>query len=263
MKKSTIKALAVMIAVLVVLVVIIIILAAGDRQEVPPEKMGDTILAEQAAQRDDYVPPQGSEEPQTPAEPTEVDLPNEKEVRLYVDNGGVMELVTSYDSIWSPDADIAIFEAFNSEEQSIYYDNYFTVHEYYWNLPDTDTEYKIGYELTLTVNGEERVYTILEPADISGNPDLFMGDAAFDEVTGYMGVWVYNDIGHDSTYIHLTQADMTADTLMTSIKLRPTPQMDQVSACRLKVFSYSSQEEFNSQGRYIGTHGYEITVNNR
>ena len=77
-----------------------------------------------------------------------------------------------------------------------------------------------------------------------------------------MGVWVYNDIGQTGTYIHLTQEDMADGVLMTSIKLRPTPQSDQISNFRLKVFSYSSDEEFNSAGQYIGTHGYEIPVIN-
>ena len=111
------------------------------------------------------------------------------------------------------------------------------------------------------MGGEHKVITILKPDDISGNPDLFMGDAENDTVTGYMGVWVYNDIGQSGTYVHLTQDDMGPDTLMTSIKLRPTPQSDQIDNLKLKVFSYSSNQEFDSEGHYIGTHGYEIPVN--
>ena len=111
------------------------------------------------------------------------------------------------------------------------------------------------------VGGEHKVITILKPDDIALSADLFMGDADNEEVTGYMGVWVYNDIGQSGTYVHLTQADMTPDTLMTSIKLRPTPQSDQISNLKLKVFSYSSAQEFDAAGHYIGTHGYEIPIN--
>ena len=258
MSSSMKKLLAVMIAALVVIVVVIVILAARDTVVKEPEEMGETIIMEKATE----VPTEAEPVTEASAEPTSVDLPNEKEVRFYVGGGGAMELVSSYSSVWTPDEDIAIFEAINSNEQTIYYDDYYALHESYWNAVDTQTEYKIGYELRFTVGGEEKVYTIREPKDISDNPDLFMGDAALDDVTGYMGAWVYNDIGQTGTYVHLTQPEMTDGVLMTSIKLRPTPQSDQISNFYLKVFSYSSEEEFNSEGRYIGTHGYEIPVIN-
>lgn len=258
MSGATKKALVLMSAAFIVIVVVIVILASRDTVIKAPEELGETIITEKATEE----PTQETKEEETTAEPTSVDLPNEKEVRFYIGGGGVMDLVTSYSSVWTPDEDIAIFEAINSDEQTIYYDDYYMLHESYWNAVDTQTEYKIGYEIRFSVNGEEKVYTIRKPQDISGNPDLFMGDAAQDEVTGYMGVWVYNDIGQTGTYIHLTQADMADGVLMTSIKLRPTPQSDQISNFRLKVFSYSSEEEFNSSGQYIGTHGYEIPVIN-
>ena len=252
------KTLALMTVALIVIIVLIVILASRDTVIKAPEELGETVITEKATEE----PTEAPQEVETTTEPTSVDLPNEKVVRFYIGGGGVMEQITSYSSVWTPDEDIAIFEAINSEEQTIYYDDYYTLHESYWNAVDTQTQYKIGYELRFTVNGEEKVYTIREPRDISGNPDLFMGDAALDEVTGYMGVWVYNDIGQTGTYIHLTQEDMADGVLMTSIKLRPTPQSDQISNFRLKVFSYSSDEEFNSAGQYIGTHGYEIPVIN-
>ncbi|MBQ9030589.1 MAG: hypothetical protein IJ106_03940 [Parasporobacterium sp.] len=259
MSSSMKKVLIGMIAALVILIVIIVILATRDTVVKEPEQMGETIIAEKVTEPATQAEPETEE---AAPQPEVVDLPNEKEVRLYVDNGGVMQLVSQYSSVWTPDADIAIFEAFNSEQAEISYDDYYTVHEIYWNAVETETRYKIGYELSFAVNGEKKVYTILEPQDISGNPDLFMGDAAQDEVTGYMGAWVYNDIGQTGVYIHLTQEEMTDDVLMTSIKLRPTPQSDQITDFRLKVFSYSSEAEFDDQGHYIGTHGYEIPVIN-
>ena len=262
MKKSTRTALVSMLVILVILVAVIVVLVLTDKQVVSEDKLGETVLAEQAAQESTAAEEEQIQE-ETTTEPSSVDLPNEKELRLYVGGGGVMELITSYDSTWSPDYDIAIFEAINSTEDTIYYDNYYTLHEMYWNAVESDTEYKIGYELSFEVNGEQKVYTILKPADISDNADLFMGNVETDEITGYMGVWVYNDIGQERIYVHLTQEDMADGVLMTSIKLRPTPQSSEISNFKLKVFSYSSDTEFNSQGRYIGTHGYEISVNNQ
>lgn len=264
MNRKTKKALTLMTAILVILIIVIIILAATDKKEIPDEQMGTTIIGEMAEAVANGEPLTEAE-PETvqSLEPTTVDLPNEKEVRLYVDNSGVMELVREYNSSWSPDYDIAIFEAINSEEENIHYDNYFTLHEMYWDAQATALTYKIGYELSFDLNGERKVYTILSPSDILDNDDLFMGDAVNDVVTGHMGVWVYYDMHQTGTYVHLMPEDMTEDVLMTSIKLRPTPLSGEISNFKLKAFSYSSEQEFNSRGQYIGTHGYEISVNNQ
>lgn len=274
MRKSTVKSLVVMIILLVIIIALIVILTTVGKKNVPAEKMGDTVIGEQAAAPETQTTPEETTPApvvEEPTEPASVDLPNEKVVRLYTGGGGVMELVTEYNSAWTVDEDIATFEAFNTDEQTIYYDNYYLVHQTYWDAVETDTVYKIGYELSFDVNGENKVITIRQPSDVANNPDLFMGDYAYDEnnnlitdgMTGYLGVWLYADMYHDSTYVHLTQDDMTDETVITSIKLRPTPQSDAVSNLKLKAFSYSSEEEFNSQGRYIGTHGYEITINNQ
>ncbi len=264
MKRSTKKAIVFLSVILIILIIIIIVLAVTNKPVKEESQMGQTVIAEKATEVVEGVTTAAAEnETETTAEATVVDLPNEKEVRLYIGSDGQMNLVTEYSSVWSVDADIATFEAINSTEDTIYYDNYYTLHSDYWNAVDTDVTYKIGYELSFDVGGEHKVYTILKPADISDNPDLFMGDAANDVVTGYMGAWVYCDIGQTGTYIHLTQADMQADTLMTSIKLRPTPQSSEISNFKLKAFSYTSDAEFDADGHYIGTHGYEIPIYNQ
>ena len=259
------KILIVLAAVLVALIVIIIILAGRDEVILEPEQMGETFLAEAATKEDVIVEAEQLDEGQeeTAASVQEVDLPNDKEIRLYVDEGGVMKLVTEYKSTWTPDEDIAIFEAFNSDEQEIYYDDYYSVHQEYWDAVPTMMDYQIGYELSFDAAGEHQVITILDPSDIVDHPDLFMGDAELDEVTGYMGVWVYYDMGQTGTYVHLQPEDMKEGVLMTSIKLRPTPQSDAVSNFRLKAFSWSSDSEFDAEGHYIGTHGYEIPIINQ
>lgn len=263
MRKSTKKVLALMIVLLLILIGIIVYLAVTDKKIASREEMLNTVIGEAAqepaAQPVTEAPTQAPE----PTQPTVVDLPNDKEVRLFLIDFGAHtgQVVTEYTSVWDPAYDINTFEAINTTEDNFSYEDYFTLHETYWNSVNSATQYKIGYELSFDVGAEHKVITILKPDDIATNPDLFMGDAENDEVTGYMGVWVYNDIGQSGTYVHLTQADMGTDTLMTSIKLRPTPQSDQISNLKLKTFSYSSNQEFDSAGHYIGTHGYEIPIN--
>ena len=263
MSSSVKKILVCLGVILVALIVVIIILASRDEVVKEPEELGETIIAEAATREEVPETAVAEEVPvETQPEVQEIDLPNEKEVSLYIDRGGVMEKISEYRSTWTPDADIAIFEVFNSDDALINYNDYYSVHQDYWDAVDAPLEYKIGYELSFDVGDEHKVITILDPADITGNPDLFMGDAELDDVTGYMGVWVYCDMGQTGTYVHLQPEDMTDGVLMTSIKLRPTPQSDQVSNFRLKAFSYSSDSEFDDQGHYIGTHGYEIPIIN-
>ena len=265
MSKGTRKLLTIMLVVLILDVAAILVLLIVDKSSNKQTTAADGIevaVIEPTSETEAETTTEPVTEEPTTTEPTEVDLPNEKPVRFFAIDGSMMRLVTEYRSTWSQYSDIAIFEAFNSDEDEFYYSDYYTIHEELWNSVETDTVYRIGYELTLVIDGETRVYTILEPQDITDEPDLFMGDADYDEVTGYMGVWVYCDIGQTGTYVHVSQSEYTPNTLLTSIKLRPTPQSDAVSECRLKVFSYSSDEEFNSEGHYIGTHGYEIPIIN-
>lgn len=205
----------------------------------------------------------GEQETETAAEK----ILNEKPVKLYYMDYGASTayLVKNYDAPWSPDEDLAVFGAFNSDAEEIDCTSEKYVHKDLWDSVQTDAVYKIGYEISFDVNGEHKIFTLLEPRDVDKAPELFNGDWENDEITGYMGVWIYDDINQEdgAWYSHLLQEDMTEDTLMTSIKLRPTYDADQISNFKLKVFSYSSSKEFDSDGHYCGGYGYEININNK
>ena len=269
MKRSTKKVLGAMVFLLIVVIAFVFVLVITRSRLIPGQDLGQTVLAEKAAEQAAETKEEtAAEEKET--EPASVDLPNEKEMKLYTGGNGEMKLVKTFESAWSIDEDIATFEAINSDEETINYADYYMLHGDYWNAVETDTEYKIGYELSFDVDGENKVITILEPKDIERNKNLYMGDypadgdgkIITDDITGYLGVWVYHDIGQEGFYTHLTQDDMKDGVIMTSIKLRPTPDSDRISNLKLTVFSYSSKDEFNSSGRYIGTHGYTIAINN-
>ena len=270
MKRSTKKVLGAMVFLMIVVIAFVIVLTVTKSRLIPEQDLGQTVLAEKAAEQAALVKEEETTE-EKETEPANVDIPNEKEVRLYTGGNGEMHLVKTFDSAWSIDSDIATFEAINSEEETINYGNYYTLHGDYWDAVETDTEYKIGYELSFDVDGETKVITILEPKDIERDANLYMGDypadgngnIITDDIPGYLGVWVYYDINQEGFYTHLTQDDMKEGVIMTSIKLRPTPDSDKISNLKLTAFSYSSKEEFNSSGRYIGTHGYTISINNK
>jgi hypothetical protein len=191
------------------------------------------------------------------------DIPCEKPVKLYyMDYGNsTARLITVFKTPWNDEEDIGIFGAFNSDDEEIEFDSEKEAHLDLWDI-DTEDEYKIGYEISFEINGEKRVYTLLEPADIEAAEDLFHGDVYSEEVTGYLGVWMYDDVNQEdgARYSHVTPDEYSDETLLTSIKLRLTPQSDEVSELRLKCFAYSSNLEFNEDGHYANKYQYEIGI---
>ena len=204
-----------------------------------------------------------SEEEITTAEQIANDMP----VSIYYMNYGAStaEKITRFNDPWDPDQDLAIFGVFNSDEDVLEFSSEKWAHKDLWDAVETSDNYKIGYEISFDVDGEHKIITILEPRDVEKAPELFMGDWDSEEITGYMGVWLYDDVNQEdgAWYSHVTPEEYNNDTLLTSIKLRPTYDADEISNFKLKAFSYSSSKEFDSEGHYCGGYGYEIDINNR
>jgi len=219
--------------------------------------------------KDTAEAPTGQESMQTqPAEPqtqAPVSIGNEKPVSIYYmdysDNSA--HLITSFETPWNDSEDIAYFGIFNTDEPEFTFDSEKYAHLDRWNEPGTDTEYRIGYEISFDADGEHKVITILSPADIARSEDLFDGDVYSETVTGYLCVWLYDDVNQADDvewYSHVTAGEYNDDTLLTSIKLRLTPEYESVKNLKLKAFSYSSELEFDQDKHYNNAYGYEISI---
>ena len=201
---------------------------------------------------------------------TVVWLENEKEISLYRHSSSekVCTKVTEVTDEWTDTADLATFTAFVSDEDEISYSTWVTAVKESWNSVTTQEDYKVGYELSFDLDGETIIITILEPEDVENSEYLYNGDypssGDYSAITGYMGVWLYDDMAHEpgEWYSHVTSSTKTDSTVLTSIKLRPTPQSDQISNLTLRGFSYYSDAEFDEDGNYIGTHAYTVTITN-
>ncbi|MCF0141938.1 MAG: hypothetical protein HUJ75_01025 [Parasporobacterium sp.] len=192
---------------------------------------------------------------------------NDKPVKLYYMNyaEAQAELVTEYAAPWTTEEDLATFGAYNTDAQTIPIDSEKSSHEDPWWSVDTAVTYKIGYEISFETEEGHQVVTILEPKDLDNNPLLFNGDIdSTPQIDQYFGVWLYDDINQEGTwYSHLLQSEVTEDTLITSIKLRPVEKSFQINNMKLKAFSYSDRNvEFDEAGHYIGNYGYEIDIVN-
>ncbi len=197
-------------------------------------------------------------------EETQIHIANDKPVSIYYLDyqTNTAKLVESeFVSEWSDEEDLASFAVMNSTEKSISFDSETEMHKTVWG--NDDCGYKIGYEISFEVGEENKLITILSPQDIEDAPELFMGDVSSEEVTGYLGVWLYDDYHQDGGfYIHVEPEDYDDNTLLTSIKLRPTPLSDEISNLKLRAFSYSDELEFDEDGHYNNEYYYEISIIN-
>ena len=273
------------VCVLVVLIIVIIILIVSCSSKNSKNSQGqvvetastqvadgaDTANDETTSTADETTAADGettAEETTATAETTAAQGENQKPVYLFemdYDNNTCTR-VSKITRAWSVDEDLVTFGAFVSTEDSFDFVSEITVHQEDWNSIETEEKYKIGYELSFDVDGEHKVITILKPADIEDNEDLFMGDypedGDYSEITGYMGVWLYDDVHQEegTFYIHITQDEVTSDTVLTSIKLRPTPQSEEISNLVLKAFSYTSDDEFDEDGHYAGNYASQVSI---
>ena len=244
--------------VLVALIILVIVLLLSCNKK-KPESVPETTTAQAAS---------SVQEPETTTEKPAASITNDKPVNLYTMDYDTMTCnrVRELTKAWTPEEDLEAFGAFCASEESFPFTSETDAHNETWNRVNTATEYKIGYELSFDAGGQHKIITILEPGDIESNPDLYMGDypedGDYDGITGYLGAWVYDDMHQDGgSYIHITQDEVTDETLLTSIKLRPTPQSDEISNLVLTAFSYSSPEEFDSDGHYCGNYASQVVIN--
>ena len=203
----------------------------------------------------------------TEEETTAAEIENEKVISLYRQYSSEKKFVKEDEvtDAWTDTADLAVFTALVSTADEITYSGMVRAIIDSWNSVETETQYRVGYELSFELDGATIVITILEPEDVENSEYLYNGDypssGDYSAITGYMGVWLYDDMAHEGEwYSHVTSSTKTDSTILTSIKLRPTPDSDQISNLVLRGFTYSSEEEFDEDGNYIGTYAYTVTI---
>jgi len=204
---------------------------------------------------------------ETQTETEEQKIINEKPVYIYYMDydSSTAQKVRSFETAWTDEEDIGIFAALAVDRSSFAFEEEYgseiDMHKETWDSVDASGDYKIGYQISFDADGEHKVYTILSPSDVADEPDLFMGDVDSEEVTGYLGVWLYDDYHQDGGfYDHVDPDEYDDDTLLTSIKLRLTPDSNVVSNLVLEAFSYSSPLEFDSDGHYNNVYGSRVSI---
>ena len=196
-----------------------------------------------------------TEPSQTTAETTEV-VPTETEppfvpeiypntVGLYIPAGdGTKDRVkvTEFTSNWTAKKDIDCFEAFASAETRITGTRFADMWKTSWDSHENGQNGKLGYILSFTCSdGTSATHVIRKPSDA-------------DSFKEYIEVYLYDDINQvpGVRYTHLSDSEITADTIISSIKLTCGSKIDEVKDITLTAFIYNGEDCFDSDGAYIG-----------
>lgn len=158
-------------------------------------------------------------------------------------DAGTFEPGADIKSTWSYHNDIASFYVFpeNAQAEGFLYDGFTDYWKKLWaDYGDSDRA-KIGYELTISLaDGTDIVKKITKPSDT-------------EEFYDYIEIYLYDDIHQEpgAWYSHLTDGQITGDTLMTSIKVTAGVNVDKVVSVGIKTFSYADEDMGDSHASYV------------
>jgi hypothetical protein len=160
------------------------------------------------------------------------------------------KLITEYNKKFKDQTDIAIFSIFFTNEKNVGNGNFKTTWKKYYNEYEDISEYKIGFEIDVEINGEKVENVMLNPKNQHKiYPTLY--------------AYLYDDIHNSGYYSHVTMDDVKDNTVYSSIKLYLHKQTNTItSPITLTVFTYKDENDF-IDGHYRGNSKYTITINNK
>ena len=235
MKKNTI--LLVMVFISLILLGALIALVVGPNGEEPHADLGADETAESAVDTIATVP--------TETEPPYVPEIRPNKVGLYIPaNDGTKDRVkiTEFTSAWTAKKDIDCFEAFASTAERVTGTRFADMWIETWNSHANGQYGKLAYILEFTLSDGSVINQIIrKPSDT-------------DSFRDYIEVYLYDDINQEPgvRYTHLSDSEMTDNTILSSIKLTCGSKIEEVQDIKLTAFIYTGDDCFDASGAYIG-----------
>lgn len=157
---------------------------------------------------------------------------------------GARVLVDGYEGPFTKGKDIAEYELYATNEEKISIDYFRDVWYSYWDLYPGAEAFKLGYEITFTVeDGKVIKEKIMSPKDT---------ESFFD----YIEVYLYDDTNQPKGqwYSHVLESQMNEKTRLTTIKLTAGKDIEKVGdEISVTVFIYKDDKDFHPEtGEYIG-----------
>ena len=176
---------------------------------------------------------------------------NNTVVGLYKERGNKLELVTDYSTQISSSKDIDVYQIYFSNESTINLDSKFG-EDYYNKLNSLDnSNIKVGFNIKYSLNNGEVInQTVLRPSDTIQNEYIFL--------------YLYDDYKNRNSnfYSHIEDTEYDDTTLFTSVKVFANRIDNLSSNIEFTVFTYDTDDDFDSEGNYRGTSKYTINISN-
>lgn len=166
-------------------------------------------------------------------------------VALYIPAGdGTKDRVkvTEFTGPWTAKKDIDCFEAFASTDTRITGTKFVDMWKSAWDAHENGQNGKIAYILSFNLSDGSSINRMIrKPSDA-------------DSFREYIEVYLYDDINQEPgvRYTHLSDSEMTEDTILSSIKLTCGSKIEEVTAISLSAFIYTGEDCFDADGAYIG-----------
>lgn len=161
------------------------------------------------------------------------------------------KLVHDYNKKFKSGSDIAIFNIlFTNEEKVTKNGNFKNTWKKYYDQYEDIKDYKIGFELSVDINGETQTNLLLNPKNQH-------------KIYPYLYAYTYDDIHNSGYYSHVTMDTLKDDTVFSSIKLYLHNKTNEItSPITLTAFTYKDDNDF-LDGHYRGNSKYTITIYNK
>ena len=139
---------------------------------------------------------------------------------------------------------------FTNEEKVTKNGNFKNTWKKYYDQYEDIKDYKIGFELSVDINGETQTNLLLNPKNQH-------------KIYPYLYAYTYDDIHNSGYYSHVTMDTLKDDTVFSSIKLYLHNKTNEItSPITLTAFTYKDDNDF-LDGHYRGNSKYTITIYNK
>lgn len=180
-----------------------------------------------------------------PKEPQYTDNNNVK-VSLYEGN----KKVTSYITTLSNFKDIATFQVYYTDVDTLDNSNIKYNYQKYYNQYENIKNHKTGFYISFEAEGNKIEQLVLDPTSKHA-------------MTPYLYVYLYDGVNQKDGvyYSHLEPVDMKEDTIISSIKLFLAQEGSKISSpINLTVFTYDTEDDFDENNLYRGNSSYTIEI---
>lgn len=171
---------------------------------------------------------------------------NNTNVGIYLEKGRKLELLKDYSTNIVSEKDIGVYQIYFSNDDVINLDTSFS--EAYYNLYK-DLGIKVGFNIKYSLsNGDEINHTITNPSN------TIMND--------YILTYLYDDYKNRNSnfYSHIEESEYDDSSMFTSIKLYANSVDNLSSDIEFTVFTYDTDDDFDSEGNYRGNSKYTINI---